>query len=135
MRRLLTVLPCLLFATACSSYEGEIYPQVAKTREVRMEQTMPAGYRSIGVASGQASCCETSTFSEPDCSPEHRALRRVRRAAARAGGEALVDVWCHSEVSRDEWYDDEDGWTYEVSVFTDCQAEVARAWSHDANRD
>ncbi len=131
MRRLLVFLPVLLLSTACTSYEGESFPRVAQGRETRTEASVPPGYRVIGVAVGEASCCSSSSFSEPDCSATDRAMRRLRRAAAREGGEVLVDVWCHDDVHYDEYYDPEEGWTYEVSVYTDCEAEVARAWSHD----
>ena len=128
-----------LFLTACSSeYEGESFPRVVRASEVAVVDELPHGTRVIGIAShleeaevNGNSITERSLW----CDVDDRLIRRMRRTAAREGGEFLVDVYCSTFEDEDDSpiHDDPDTAIVETSLHcqTYCEAEVARQWVHD----
>lgn len=119
----------LLVAGCSSEYEGERYPQVVDWEDIEVVEDVPGDAREIGVVSEyEESNIDGTSFVEYAlwCNLEDRLVRRMKRAAAREGGEFLVDVQC-------ETYEEEDLSFGESDLYceTRCEAGVARRWEHD----
>ena len=131
MRLWCCVLGASLLPACAAEYEGELFPRVVDARQMTVVDAVPSGARAIGVVSARS--CVSSEGGEPLlCKGGERLTRRMKRAASRDGGEYLVDVHCVTTV-REDVYDDPETWgeDVEVTCITNCDAEVARSWSHD----
>lgn len=130
---------CGLVLTACSSeYEGESFPRVVRASDVEIVDPVPQDSRVIGVVTHlEEAEVNGNSITERAlwCDVEERLIRRMRRTAAREGGEFLVDVYCSTFEDEDDSpvHDDPDTAIVETSLHceTYCEAEVARLWAHD----
>lgn len=124
-----------LVLTACSSnYEGETFPQVVTTREIRVVDAVPSGARIIGtVFEHDEATVEDGALIDAFSCNERQMQRRLRRTAAQEGGEFLVGLHCESyeEDAGSEWDPIEEEWLYYTYCELYCEADVARRWSHD----
>lgn len=122
----------LALAQGCAEFDGESYEPVVSGNEVEIHDELPDDHFRIGSVDAD----EEHTVDGND--PIERALwcdadrpiRKMKRVAARNGGEVLYDVFCeYDEVEDDSWLaDDPETWHVE-SVLTCsmwCSAEVGR---------
>lgn len=124
---------------ACSSgFEGESYERVVSSLEVKVEDSLPDGYRIIGsVFSETENVINGNSIAERAlwCGVDNRMLRRMKRQAARNGGELLIEFECFHDESHDTSSEHDDPDTNrvetELTCSTACYADVARAWAHD----
>lgn len=134
------VLACLL-APGCAEFDGETYPQVVEPRDVERVRDLPSTHFVIGEVSDRASCTTThgdladALLSLLSCAPDRRLERRLRRTAAKSGGELLVGFGCSDTVqTATHSVQDPNGDTTtqtETTVTTECSAQVARAYARD----
>lgn len=132
----------LAFSMMCGctgDYDGEVFERVVSASNVEVRDRVPDGFRVIG---------DVYDFDESEvdgsraiartlwCQPDRRLLRRMKRAAARNGGELLIDFQCahEQEEDLDPIHDDPETSRVETELycFTECTALVARAWAHDS---
>jgi len=130
---------CLLSVACSGDYEGEIYDQVAKPWEIETYDEVPEGHRIIGqVLESDEGTTSTETIFDiaNGCVPERRMLRRLRRAAAYSGGEALIYPECSTSTweNRGPEYDDPETFEeeYAITCRIECVADVSRSWAVDA---
>jgi len=127
--RLATVL-ALCSITACAEYQGEQFDPVVTAREVEEVDELPPGYTIIGVVSADTEHDASTLIGELWCQSERRLRRRMRREAAAAGGELLVDVECSYEEEEVQLveYDEYGNETVvdELNCWRECVADVAR---------
>ncbi len=137
MRLLRLLLPLACVLPACADFEGKSYPRVVQASDVEFKPRLPDDYRMIGSV--------TASSSDPDDEEEDndwddweddeifdgelleallfktsqpRLRRRMRRVAARNGGELLVGFHC------EEYHDGS-------ALVLDCFAGVARLRSRN----
>ena len=118
-----------LFGGCSSDYEGDRYPQVVDWHDVQVVDEVPSDARVIGVASEyEESNVDGTSVVEYSlwCNLDDRLIRRMKRAAAREGGEFLVDVQCETYEEEETYADGSD-----LYCETWCEGSVARRWQHD----
>ncbi len=127
-----------LFAPACADFDGESFDPVVRGDEVEVHDELPEGYRWIGGVDAEAEhTVDGDSVVEVDlwCDVDDRLLRRMKRVAARNGGELLFDVTCEHDRYLDdsEFADDPDTWEIETALTcsTWCTAEVGRRTDRD----
>ena len=133
------VLALCLVATACSGdYEGELFDQVARPSEIEVVDELPEGHRIIGeVIEWDEGAVSTETLIDVanGCAPERRIIRRLKRAAAYSGGEAIINPECTYDTweERGPEYDDPETFEeeYAVTCRSECIADVSRSWAVD----
>jgi hypothetical protein len=125
-------------ATACADFDGESFDPVVEADEVEVRDELPEGYRWIGGVDADAEhTVDGNSLVEIDlwCDVDTRLLRRMKRVAARNGGELLFDVECERERWLDDSpaADDPETWDVETALTcsTWCTAEVARRSDRD----
>jgi hypothetical protein len=139
MHRTLALVAALSsLATACSDFDGESFDPVVEADEVQVEDELPEGYRWIGGVDADAEhTVDGNSIVEVElwCEVDARLLRRMKRVAARNGGELLFDVVCeHDRILDDSVFaDDPSTWRVEtvLTCSTWCTAEVARRSDRD----
>ena len=104
---------------------------------MQVERLLPQGYFLIGEVEAE----DSTTLTDPTdldyqlyCEVDDLLLRRMKRAAARNGGEMLVGVECFYEDIEDVYTVFDSGWVYEqveLTCSTYCWAEVARHQDRD----
>ena len=128
-----------LVVVGCSGdYEGELFDQVVKPWEIEIYDEVPDDHRIIGEVVEEDEG-QMSTDSLIDlalrCAPERRVMRRLKRAAAYSGGEALIAPECsyHTWERRGPEYDDPETLEeeYVVECRIECIADVSRSWAVD----
>lgn len=126
------------FTPACSDFDGESFDPVVSGDEVEVHDALPEGYRWIGGVDADAEhTLDGDSLLEIDlwCDVDTRLLRRMKRAAARNGGEVLFDVECEQErwIDDSPFADDPDTWEIETALMcsTWCTAEVGRRSDRD----
>lgn len=130
---------CGLALLGCrSDYEGESFPRVVRNAQVEVVDEVPADARVIGTVSDVVEeTLDGNNILERIlyCGVEHRLTRRMKRTAARNGGEFLVGLHCTVIEDEDDHPRHDDPTTDEVETHmyceTQCDAEVARRWEHD----
>lgn len=129
-----------LCLTACvGKFEGESFPKVAAGKDVRVVEDVPEEARIIGVAAEvEDGYIDGSSFIQHAlwCNVERRLIRRLKRTAAREGGEFLVALHCDTTEIEDDSpiHDDPETPSTETEIYceTYCTAEVARFWHHES---
>lgn len=128
VRAVLLGVPLLL--AACADFDGTSYAQVVSADEVEFAEQLPDGYFIIGEVTGQA-WRRTEGYGSDPCNGlfdlEARAERRMRRKAAKNGGELLIGSDCRGRIEEGE---DLDG-NYQQTCDMECSAEVARRLDRD----
>lgn len=125
-----------LGVAGCADYEGDIYDQVVRGREVKLMSSLPAGYHITGrvSADGTYTGAADGAGAELWCYAEKRLKRRMRREAAQNGGELLIGFDCFHEESERLGITVVDGEVIDevkVDCETLCFADVARQISRD----
>ena len=129
-----------LSVSGCADFDGDRFEQVVKGREIELRTALPPGYQITGEVSAEVE----HTIDGNDgilwglwCDVDLRFERRMKRAAARAGGELLIGFDCEHDEFEDRGpeHDDPDTWAIETELTcrTRCTAEVARLISRDAD--
>lgn len=124
----------LVLAACSSNYEGETYPQVVRTREVRVVDEVPSDARIIGrVFERDETTVEDGSLIDAFSCNERQMRRRLKRTAAQEGGEFLVGLHCESyeEDAGEEWDPVDEEWDSYTYCELYCAADVARRWVHD----
>ncbi|MEM6994109.1 MAG: hypothetical protein AAF721_26585 [Myxococcota bacterium] len=124
---------------ACrADYDGDAYPPVVRASEVELRDSVPDGFRVIGTVSAEEeNVVNGNSLIQVGlhCRIEDRLVRQMKRSAADSGGELLVAVDCYEDAVEDTSRAADDPTTDEIETeltcFTACTAEVARAFVHD----